>query len=87
MVVTLLNRKHIAANLQDVEKAVHGIAIKEELKKWTLYSIRVGSCIFLSKGSYDGPFVKNHLYWKSDTFLLYLCNTACMAVQHSATIP
>ena len=78
--------KHIEAHLQDVAKATHGITIKEELKKWTSDSIRVGACVLLSEGGYYGPFFKIHLLSKSDTFLLFLRNTAHMAAQHSATI-
>ena len=86
MVVNFLNRKYVAAHLQAVAKASHGMTIKEELKKWTLNSIRIVAYVLLSEGGYDGPFIKIHLRWKSDTFILYLRSTAYMVAQHSATI-
>ena len=78
--------KRIEAHLQAAAKAAHRITIKEELKKWTLHSIRVDACVLLREGGHDGPFINVGLRWKSDTFILYLRNTADMAAQHLATI-
>ena len=79
MAAALLSSTHIAARLQAAAKAAHGITIKEEFKKWTSHSIRVGSYVLLGEGGHDSPFIKIRLFSESDTFLLCLRNTACIA--------
>ena len=62
MAVNLLNSKHIEDPFQAAAKSVHGITIKEELKKWASKSIRVEICVLLSKDGNDGPFIKIRLH-------------------------
>ena len=84
--LALMNNKHIAVHFQDAVKASHGIILKEECKKWTSHSIRVGSCVFLREGIHDGPFINAYLLWNSDKLLLHLRNTSYVPSRHSATI-
>ena len=81
-----ITNKHITSHLQAMATAAHGVTSKEELKRWTPHSIRVGACVSLSEGGKDGHFIKLRLRWKSDTYLLYLRNTSHLAAQHSTTI-
>lgn len=83
---THITNKHITSHLQAMATAAHGVTSKEELKRWTPHSIRVGACVSLSEGGKDGHFIKLRLRWKSDTYLLYLRNTSHLAAQHSTTI-
>ena len=50
-----------ASHLKAVVKATHEITIKEELKKWIQQSIRVESCVLLSDGGRDVPFINTRL--------------------------
>ena len=64
MAVALMSSKNVEAYLQDAAKAAHGITIKEEPKKWTSYSNRIGTCILVIEGGDYGPFIKIFLHRK-----------------------
>ena len=84
--VAALVNKIEAAHLKSMAKVAHGVTNNNELKHWTSQSIRVGSCVLLSKGNHNCNFVKIHLRCKLESFLLFLWNTVCIDVQFSDTM-
>ena len=44
------------------------------------------AAIQLHWAHFSDSYIKNHLCWKSDTFLMYLCNTFYIADQHTKAI-
>jgi hypothetical protein len=56
------------------------------LKTWTAHSIRVGACVALHEAGAEPDFIKKRLRWESDSYQLYLRNTARLALQHSNLI-
>ena len=81
-----LSDRDIQTILQMSAKEVYGIAKKEELKKWTTHSIRVGAAVKLHEAGKDGSYIKLRLRWRSDTFMVYLRNTRKIAQAHMEAI-
>ena len=53
-----------------------------QLKLWSPHSILVTTANLLHRARFLDPFIKNHLWWKSDSFLMCLRNTFHTADQH-----
>ena len=72
---SLITNKHITIHLQAMATAAHGVTSKKELQR----CIRVGTCVLLSEGGYDGHFVKLRPRRKSYTCMLYLRSKSHLA--------
>ncbi len=57
-----------------------------DLKAWSCHSIRVTAANLLHYTRFSDSFIKNHLRWHSNTFLMYLCNTFYAASQHTKAV-
>ena len=55
-------------------KQVYNIKASDELARYTTHSIRVGACVLLHETSQTPDFIKAHLRWRSDAYLMYLRN-------------
>ena len=84
-VKTLISNKYTSDHLQAIAKATYGVTRKAELKWYVSHYVWAGSCVLFSEGRYDCAFVKIRLYWKSESFLIFLRSVDHMTVRHSAT--
>jgi hypothetical protein len=55
-----------------------------DLFAWSFHSIHITAANLLHR--FSDSYIKNHLRWCSDTFLMYLHNTFYTADQHTAAI-
>lgn len=59
---------------------------KENLKRWSSHSIRVGACVLLHAMGFSPTDIKFLLRWKSDAFMTYLRNLTFLSRQHADAI-
>ena len=71
-----------AANVYDLDPAKH----KDELKRWSSHSLRVGACTLLFTHGFTETQIKFLLRWKSDSFVKYLRNLGAMVFKQSRAI-
>ena len=81
--ICLIDNTHVEHFLQSLATVVYNISDKNELKKFTSHSIRVGACVVLHENNCSGAFIKLRLRWRSDAFLVYLRNTTKLAQLHN----
>ena len=74
-----INDKNICSLLQEAAKKVHGITCKEDLRRFTTHSIRVGAYVNLHESGIDTETTNIKLIWKSDAFRAYLRNVIAIA--------
>ena len=77
---------HISTILQEAAAAVHNITKKEELKRFTSHSIRVGACVLLHSQNISTEDIKFRLRWRSDSFRMYLRNIIQLAEKHKNAV-
>jgi hypothetical protein len=51
----------------------------DDLDRFTSHSIHVSACVTLHAANISALNIQHALCWKSDTFLIYLCNLPCQA--------
>jgi hypothetical protein len=73
---------HVSDILQEAAKAVYHITNKNELKRFTSHSIRVGACVLLHSQNTSTEDIKFRLRWRSDSFRMYLRNIIQLAEKH-----
>jgi hypothetical protein len=72
----LVTASHVAAFLRQVAHKVFDIPTDhKDLLAWSCHSIRVTAANLLHRAKFSDSYIKNHLRWRSDTFLVYLRNT------------
>ncbi len=57
-----------------------------DLKAWSCHSIHVTAANLFHCARFSDSYIKNRLWWHSDTFLMYLHNTFYMASQHTKVV-
>jgi hypothetical protein len=83
----LITALQVAIFLPHVAHKVFDIPVgHKDLLAWSCHSIRVTAANLLHRARFSDSYIKNRLRWRSDTFLMYLCNTFYMAVQHTKAI-
>ena len=73
---------HVSTILQEAAGAVYKITKKEDLKRFTSHSIRVGACVLLHSQNVSTENIKFRLRWRSDSFKMYLRNVIELAKMH-----
>jgi hypothetical protein len=58
----------------------------KDLLTWSCHSIHVTAANLLHRTWFSDSYIKNHLRWHSDTFLMFLHNTFYTADQHTKAI-
>ena len=66
---------------QQIKIAFPNIPV-EELKIYSMHSLRVTPCNLLHEAGMDGSYIKLRCRWKSDCYEIYLCNAAKIRHQH-----
>ena len=83
----LIMASQLAAFLWQVAHKVFDIpADHKDLLGWSCHSICVTAANFLHHAKFSDSYIKNHLRWRSETFLMYLGNTFYTADQHTNAI-
>ena len=77
---------HVCSELRLLASQVYNITDKDELKRFTCHSFRVGACVLLHEANKAPDFIKFRIRWKSDSYLMYLRNTPKLAHQHNSAI-
>ena len=77
---------HVSDILQEAAKAVYHITNKNELKRFTSHSIRVGACVLLHSQNTSTEDIKFRLRWRSDSFRMYLRNIIQLAEKHKNAV-
>jgi hypothetical protein len=72
--------QHVAHKVFDITRR------HKDLLAWSCHSIRVTAANLLHWACFSDSYIKNHLHWKSDMFLMYLRNTFYTANQHTKAI-
>ena len=77
---SLIASRRIVGHIQAIATLAYIAASKLDLKFSPLLSLSVCAvtCVFIRKGGYIGPFIKIHLRWKCDIFLICLWNITQM---------
>ena len=81
--ICMIDNTHVEQFLQYLAKMVYNITDRDELKRFTSHSIRVGACVVLHENNCSGAFIKLRLRWRSEAFLVYLRNTIKLAQLHN----
>ena len=84
--VHYINNKDIDDTLCTTAKRVYNISKTDELSRWSAHSIRVGAAITMHIAGADPEMFKTHLWWRSNTFMLYLRNVPALATKHNQII-
>jgi hypothetical protein len=74
----LICESNINAALQNAARNVYNVK-GDDLDQFTSHSIRVGACVTLHAANISVVNIQHTLHWKSDAFLIYLCNLPCQA--------
>ena len=83
----LITAYQVAAFLWQVSHKVFDIpANHKDLLAWSCHSICVTAANLLHRAKFSDSYIKNHLRWHSNTFLMYLHNTCYTADQHTNAI-
>jgi hypothetical protein len=83
----LIMASQVAIFLRHVAHKVLNIPLgHKDLLAWSCHSIRVTAANLLHRAHFSDSYIKNRLWWRSDTFLMYLCNTFYTADQHTKAI-
>jgi hypothetical protein len=83
----LITASQVAIFLRHVAHNVFGIPTgHKDLLAWSCHSICVTAANLLHRAQFLDSYIKNHLRWCSDTFLMYLRNTFYTADQHTKAI-
>ena len=84
--VTYIDDTHVCRILQEAANSVYKITNKEDLKRFTSHSIRVGACVLLHSQNISTEDIKFRLRWRSDAFRMYLRNITQLADRHRDAI-
>ena len=76
----------ITKQLRLAAKSAHGLTSKEDLKKFTPHSPRVGACVLLDLMKHKSDYIKKRLRWRSDSYEDYLRHIPALAIEHAASI-
>jgi len=72
----LITASQVAAFLWQVAHKVFDIpADHKDILAWSCHSFCVRTANLLHCATFSDSYIKNRLCWRSDTFLMYLCNT------------
>jgi hypothetical protein len=83
----LITATQVAAFLWHVAHKVFDIPMgQRDLLMWSCHLIYVTAANLLYRAQFSDSYIKNHLRWRSDTFLVYVRNTFYMADQHTKAI-
>jgi hypothetical protein len=83
----LITASQVAIFLHHVPHKVFDIpAEHKDLLAWSCHSIRLTDANLLHRAWFSDSYIKNRLRWRSNTFLMYLCNTFYTADQHTKAI-
>jgi hypothetical protein len=80
--VIYLTGNKIAELLRKAVKEVRPDTTLDELKRYSVHSLRVRACILLDKAGKLPDYIKKRLRWLGDSFRLYLRDTAIIQHQH-----
>ena len=72
--------------LHDIAREVYNITDKEDLNRWSAHSIRVGAAVTMHIAGATPEDIKVHLWWRSNTFMLYLRDVPALAAKHNQTV-
>ena len=84
--ISYIDDIHTSSLLLEAARAVYNINKKEELKKFTSHSIRVGACVLLHSQNITTEDIKFRLRWRSDSFRMYLRNVVSLAERHKNAV-
>jgi hypothetical protein len=83
----LIAASQVAIFLRNVAHKVFDIPVgHKDLLAWSCHSIHVTNANLLHHNWFSDSYIKNCLWWHSDTFLMYLHNTFYTADQHTKAI-
>ena len=87
----LANSDHIDNSFQASAERCYDINIatktgKDEIKKWTSHSLRVGACVLMHLANATTLDIQFRLRWKSDCFKIYLRDLQGIAICHKNQI-
>ena len=85
-IVKYIDDTHICRILQEAANSVYKITDKNDLKRFTSHSIRVGACVPLHSQNMTTEDIKFRLRWRSDAFRMYLRNITQLADRHQDAI-
>ena len=85
-IVKYIDDTHICRILQEAANSVYKITDKNDLKRFTSHSIRVGACVLLQSQNITTEDIKFRLRWRSDAFRIYLRNITQLAHTHRDAI-
>jgi hypothetical protein len=83
----LITASQVAIFLQHDAHKVFNIPVgHKDLLAWSFHSIRGTAANLLHRARFSDSYIRNRLWWRSDTFLMYLNNTFYTADQHTQAI-
>jgi hypothetical protein len=77
-----LTGNKIAMLLRKAVKEVRPDTTLDELKRYSIHSLRVWACVLLDKAGKLPDYIKKRLRWLGDSFRMYLEDTAIIQHQH-----
>jgi hypothetical protein len=80
--VIYLTGNKIAKLLQKAVKEVRPDTTPDELKRYSVHSLRVWACVLLGEAGKLPDYIKKRLGWLGDSFRMYLRDTAIIQHQH-----
>ncbi len=77
-----LTGNNIAELLRKAVKPVRLDTTSEDLKQYSVHSLRVWACVLLDKAGKPPDYIKKRLCWFCDSFKMYLQDTIAIQLQH-----
>ena len=84
--LSYLTSPFITKQLRLAAKSAHGLTAKDDLKKFTPHSPRVGACVLLDMMGKLPDYIKKRLRWRSNSYEDYLRHIPAVAIEHASTI-
>jgi hypothetical protein len=81
-----LTASKIAEVLQSFAKICHPDLTKDEIMRFTSYSIRVWAIVLLDEAKMNADFIKSRLRWMGDSYRSYLRDTAVLQTKHVSAL-
>ena len=76
----------VTKQLRFVAKSAHGHTARDDLKKITPHSPRVGACVLLDLMGQLPDYIKKRLRWRSNSYEDYLRQIPAVAKEHASTV-
>ena len=84
--IRYIDHSMVEQTLKLLATQVYNITNKQELQRYTCHSLRVGACVLLHSSNASADTIKWRLRWKSDSYRMYLRDTAAIAQTHNLCV-